>query len=225
MAEDFWNNVFSSSDYHYGTEPNEWIRHSFRRYVLPGSVPPGAAALCGTSGRISVTELAAGEGRNAVWLAEQGCRVTAVDLSETGLEKIRTLAGQRGVTVETVYRDALAPVASEACAGEVLPVAHVVISTFFHARPHRKEELFRAHQDLTATGGLVIAEWFHPDQRAGGFTSGGPHDVAMMISPEEVRRGFAGWEFIVNRRQERFLAEGRGHQGAAVVTQLVCRKP
>lgn len=50
-------------------------------------------------------DLASGEGRNAVWLAERGWRVTAVDFSTVALEKARRLAGARGVDVEWVEAD------------------------------------------------------------------------------------------------------------------------
>ncbi len=209
MAETFWDNVFAKHDYHYGTEPNEWIRSGFLEYVLAGDGAPR---------EVLVTELAAGEGRNAVWLAEQGCVVTAVDLSATGLEKARALAAQRGVAVQMVKRDVLGQPTDH-------PAAHVVVSTFFHVDPQRKRQLFHAHQALTRSGGFVIAEWFHPDQRAGGYSSGGPHDAAMLITPEEVRNAFAGsgWEILVCRRRERDLNEGAGHHGEAVVTQFIGR--
>ena len=51
-------------------------------------------------------DLAAGEGRNAVWLADRGWKVTAVDFSEVGLTKARRLAGDRGVEIETITADA-----------------------------------------------------------------------------------------------------------------------
>ena len=71
-----WDARFAGSDYIFGTEPNEWMaRH--RDLIAAG-------------GR--VLAVADGEGRNSVWLAQQGLRVDAFDISAVGVEKARKLA-------------------------------------------------------------------------------------------------------------------------------------
>jgi hypothetical protein len=82
-----------------------------------------------------------------------------------------------------------------------------------------------AHRNLTRPGGLVIAEWFHPDQRTQGYTSGGPSQPEMMMDVAEVRTAFAEWHVLECRSRVRPLDEGDGHQGDGVVTQLVAQKP
>src|SRR5512141_2725741 len=85
----FWNEQFSTPDFKYGTAPNEFLREqAFRLHPVSSVLVPGD-----------------GEGRNGVWLAEQGHRVTTVDSSDVGLAKARALAAERGVTIETITAD------------------------------------------------------------------------------------------------------------------------
>ncbi|MCW8971172.1 MAG: class I SAM-dependent methyltransferase, partial [Rhodospirillales bacterium] len=86
-----WDDKFSGKDYFFGTIPNAFLVDQAMRFS------PGMSALC----------VADGEGRNGVWLAEQGLDVVSVDFSKAGLAKARELARSRGVSVETVCADLL----------------------------------------------------------------------------------------------------------------------
>lgn len=83
-----WNQRYSDDDYAYGTEPNDFLV-SMSKQLSKGKM------LC----------IGEGEGRNAVWLAQQGYEVTAVDSSEIGLHKAEKLAKSRGVNIKTVHAD------------------------------------------------------------------------------------------------------------------------
>ena len=83
-----WNQRYSSKTYAYGTKANDFLVSMYDRL-------PTGKILC----------LAEGEGRNAVWLAQQGNEVTAVDTSDIGLQKARKLAKARDVEVTTVHAD------------------------------------------------------------------------------------------------------------------------
>src|SRR5690242_15012453 len=78
-----WNTRFSALEYVFGTAPNAFLASQTQR------LGRGQRALC----------VADGEGRNSVWLAEQGLEVTAFDFSPVGVEKARKLAAARGVSV------------------------------------------------------------------------------------------------------------------------------
>ena len=84
-----WDQRYSGSDFAYGTAVNDFLKDEFHR------IPSGGRVLC----------LAEGEGRNAVFLAQQGYRVTAIDLSEVGLNKARQLASDKGVKISTEVVD------------------------------------------------------------------------------------------------------------------------
>jgi SAM-dependent methyltransferase len=84
----YWDDRFSEPGFAYGESPNEFLRTSCRN-LAPGD----ALSLC------------EGEGRNAVYLAKRGFRVTAVDFSRVGLAKAEALAARHGVTITTVFAD------------------------------------------------------------------------------------------------------------------------
>lgn len=83
-----WDERYSTEEYAYGTKPNQFLEENVN------SIPKG-----------KVLSLAEGEGRNAVFLAQQGYVVTAVDNSLVGLNKARKLAETHGVLVEFIQAD------------------------------------------------------------------------------------------------------------------------
>ena len=83
-----WDRRYATAEYIWDAGPNRFVADHL------DDLEPGTAV-----------DLAAGEGRNAVWLAERGWTVTAVDFSEVGLEKARRLATDRGVSIDTVVAD------------------------------------------------------------------------------------------------------------------------
>ncbi len=83
-----WNSKFSKEDYIYGKKPAAFLEANMDRLVKGKAL-----------------DIAAGEGRNAVYLAEQGCQVDAIDISDIGLAKATQLAHERGVTINTIVAD------------------------------------------------------------------------------------------------------------------------
>jgi len=83
LQDNIWNQRFSGKEYYYGLEANGFLK------AASAHIPKGS----------SVISLGEGEGRNSVFLAEQGHRVTAVDIALSGLKKTAELAAKRGVKV------------------------------------------------------------------------------------------------------------------------------
>lgn len=196
----FWDQNFSVAGFKYGTAPNAFLVDQARR-LLPGGdvLVPGD-----------------GEGRNGVWLAQQGHRVTAMDGSSVGLLKARALAAERGVSITTELGDLTdwtpAPASFDA-----------VVLTFVHLPPAIRAG---AHRRLAAglrPGGLLVLEAFHPQQLQ--HRSGGPKDAAMLYTPELLRQDFGGMDEILAWAGETPLDEGPGHQGLAQVTRWIGRRP
>jgi SAM-dependent methyltransferase len=200
-AMNFWDQNFAAAGYKYGTQPNAFLVWQAQR-IAPGShvLVPGD-----------------GEGRNGVWLAQQGHRVTAMDGSAVGLQKAQTLAAERGVALDTVLGD-LADWTPEPGRFDA------VVLTFVHLPPAIRAA---AHQRLAAglrPGGLLLLEAFHPQQLQ--HTSGGPKDAAMLYTSALLRADFG--DALTERlawQGEVTLDEGPGHQGKAHVTRYVGQRP
>ncbi len=200
MNPERWDERFAAPEFWYGTRPNDFVAQS-----LPY-----------LEGCTTVVELGAGEGRNAVFLAEQGLTVTAVDYSKQGLQKVQKLAEQRGVSVETICADVL----------NWQPDRQwdAVVMTFLHLPPSDRPKLFALVQRILVPGGYVIAEWFRPEQRIRGFTSGGPPTPELMVTASELQYHFPQSGILHLATPVRRLDEGPGHQGLGATVQLIWRK-
>lgn len=196
----FWDARFAGDAYAYGTEPNEFLRRQRHR------LERGMAVLC----------VADGEGRNGVWLAGQGMRVTSVDASPVGLQKALKLALKREVMLHAVcadLRDWDWPVAAY----------DAVVAVFIHFRPDVRAEMHARMLAACKPGGLVIMEMFRPEQV--GYGSGGPPDRDMLYSATTLRNDFATAEILELEEATPELDEGPFHQGPAATVRLVARRP
>jgi SAM-dependent methyltransferase len=195
-----WDARFESEGFTYGARPNVFIAER------AGLLPAGG----------SVVDLGSGEGRNAVWLAEQGFEVTALDFSEAGLAKARSLAASRGVEIETQQVD-LAYWRPER-------KWDAAVCSFLHLRLGGRLRFYTAVQAALRPSGVFVAEWFRPEQRTMGYTSGGPPTVDYLVEPEELREHFRWGEILECEAADVTLSEGTYHQGPAAVVRLVFRR-
>jgi SAM-dependent methyltransferase len=199
MASNIWDERYAGEAFMYGTEPNDFVREQWRQ------LPAGGRVLC----------LAEGEGRNAVFLAQQGLQVTGVDGSAVGLAKAQQLAAQRGVSIETAVADL----------GVYEPGLarwDAVVSIWCHLPPPLKKTLHPKLVAALAPGGVLLLEHYHPRQLE--YRTGGPPDAAMMMTLEELRRDFAGLTVLHAFEGEREIHEGHGHGGRSYVTQFIARR-
>lgn len=195
-----WDTRYSGDGFMYGTEPNDFLRERV------GVFTPGGAVL----------SLGEGEGRNAVFLATRGLKVTGVDGSAVGLKKAQALAAAKGVTVSTVVADLSGYDLGEAQWAGVLSVwCHLPQAL----RPGLHQRVVRALNP----GGVVFFEHYHPKQLA--YKTGGPPEASMMLTLDELRGAFAGFTVEHAFEGEREVKEGVGHSGKSFVTQFIARKP
>lgn len=195
-----WDERYDDVAYAFGTDPNDFLRDEVGRLSSGGNV------LC----------LADGEGRNGVYLAEQGYVVRSVDLSVVGLKKADRLAVQRGVSIETAVAD-LAEYPLEEARWDG------IVSIFCHLPSPVRASL---HQRVVAglkPGGVFILEAYTPDQLAHG--TGGPSSVDLLMTSTALEGELGGLDLIVNRQIERDVIEGSFHTGRAAVVQIVGCKP
>ncbi|ABI56755.1 class I SAM-dependent methyltransferase [Alkalilimnicola ehrlichii MLHE-1] len=194
-----WDERYRAEDYFYGTDPNDFLA------AEASHIPPGGRVLC----------LAEGEGRNAVWLARQGYRVTAVDASREGVRKGERLAGQHGVSVVWVHAD-LADYSIEPGCWDG------IVGIFAHLPPALRRQVHGAAAAGLRPGGVVIIEAYTPRQLD--YGTGGPPDPAMLVNLATLRADFPGLRPVIARERERAVIEGRGHTGLAHVVQWVARR-
>ena len=193
-----WDARYKEEGWAFGTEPNDFL-HEQADHLPKGRV------LC----------LAEGQGRNAVWLAQRGYTVTAMDQSRVGLESARELAAQRGVEITTVLAD-LADFEIEAGAWQGIVSIYAHVSGDVRARVHARVE------KGLAPGGVFVLEAYRPEQIGRG--TGGPSDDDRMVNLERLRRELPSLEFVVAREVDREVLEGHRHRGMSSVVQLVARR-
>ncbi len=201
--EAFWSARYrdAGDNYLFGTAPNKFLA--------------GQAVHFGAD--MDVLSVADGEGRNAVWLAEQGCRVTATEISPVALGKAAKLANGRGVVVDFLQADILRwdwpQLAYDAVVG---------IFIQFAAAAERQRQLAGMKQAVRA-GGLLFLQGYTPKQLE--YRTGGPSALENLYTAEMLSELFADWEIVLLREHEDTIMEGSAHAGRSALIDLVARKP
>lgn len=202
--KDRWNERYGAPEFAYGKEPNRFFKEQLDALV------PGKLLLP-----------AEGEGRNAVYAATQGWQVTALDISEKGKEKAQALAAAHNVRIDYTVCN---------MAETRLPAAQYDAAALIYAHfpAHIKSTCNQAVAQSIKPGGTVIFEAFskaHLPLREQNPAAGGPPNLEMLYSTEEVQRDFAGFELLLLEQVEVELSEGLYHNGLSSVIRCVARKP
>lgn len=193
-----WNQRYSSKTYAYGTKPNEYLVSMYDKL-------PTGKILC----------LAEGEGRNAVWLAEQGNEVTAVDASDIGLQKAHKLAKARGVEITTVH-------ANLADYDIGIQQWDVIISIFCHLPPDLRQDVHHHCVKGLRHKGVLLLEAYTPLQLE--YKTGGPPVAEMMMDVQSLSGELIGLEFLHLQECVREIHEGEFHNGTGAVVQTLAKK-
>jgi 2-polyprenyl-3-methyl-5-hydroxy-6-metoxy-1,4-benzoquinol methylase len=195
-----WNRRFGAPDYIFGTAPNAFLASKKSLFK------PGERALC----------VADGEGRNSVWLAEQGLEVTAFDISPVGVAKARRLAAERGVNV----RYDVASVYDWRWPEAQFDVVAAIFVQF--ADPAMRGFMFERMARALKPGGLLLLEGYTPKQLE--YRTGGPSRVENLYTEPMLRQAFSSLEVIELKQYEAVVAEGTQHSGRSALIDLVARK-
>lgn len=197
-AREMWNQRYGNEEYVYGIAPNDFLKEN-------AHLIPKGRVLC----------VADGEGRNSVFLAEQGWDVTAVDISEAGVAKSRALAESRSVAVDAHVADIMDfDLGTERWTG--------VVSIFAHMPKAIRQVLHQRLIGALAHGGLFILEAYTPDQIGRG--TGGPSTAELMMTAAQLEEELAPLEIIHSQEITRDIVEGPGHSGLGSVVQIIARK-
>jgi 2-polyprenyl-3-methyl-5-hydroxy-6-metoxy-1,4-benzoquinol methylase len=195
-----WNARFSAPDYVFGTTPNRFLASN------KGLLKKGERALC----------VADGEGRNSVWLAEQGLCVDAFDFSPVAVDKARRLAAERGVRVS--YE--VAGVDDWRWPRARYDVVAAIFVQF--AEPAMRERLFARIAAALKPGGLLLIEGYTPKQLE--YRTGGPSKAENLYTEALLREAFRDFEILELREYEAELEEGSRHAGTSALIDLVGRR-
>ncbi|MGI9339797.1 MAG: class I SAM-dependent methyltransferase [Psychrobacter sp.] len=197
-----WNERYSEPGFAYGTEPNDFLKEEYKR------IPAGGHVLC----------LAEGEGRNAVFLAEQGYEVTAMDLSEVGLHKAQQLATDKGVTIRTQVAD-LADYEFGVNSWDA------IISIWAHVPEAVRQRVHAQIATSLKPNGVYLLEAYTYEQTKLDAVGGPPADQPDRFgSLVALRAELAELDEITGAEKQRMISEGTRHQGLSAVVQFIGRK-
>ncbi|MDE2486369.1 MAG: class I SAM-dependent methyltransferase [Alphaproteobacteria bacterium] len=196
-----WDQRYSQPGYLFGERPNAFLARQASR------LRPGMSALA----------VADGEGRNGVWLAEQGLDVLSIDASPVAQEKARALAQARGVALGLELADLSTWSWPEAR-------FDVVAGIFIQfADPVLRPKLFAGMVRALKPGGLLLLEGYRPEQLA--YGTGGPRVAENLYTEDLLRQAFADLEILELAAYDAEIQEGAGHAGMSALIDLVARKP
>jgi cyclopropane fatty-acyl-phospholipid synthase-like methyltransferase len=195
-----WEERFQTPDYVFGTEPAAFLQDQAGLLT-----PKGATALC----------VADGEGRNSVFMAEQGLKVTALEYAPSAIAKARKLAKAKGVTVDFKEVDVLA---------HDWPETYDIVAGIFiqFVGPDARPALFEGMKQSVRPGGLILLHGYTPKQLE--YRTGGPPCAENMYTEDMLREAFEGWDILECRAYDRHIEEGCGHKGQSALIDLVARK-
>lgn len=196
----FWDKRYSAPDYTYGVKPNRYFKN------LLDALPSGGRLLL----------LAEGEGRNAVYAAQQGWDVTAVDFSEKAREKALALAVTAGVAFDYQIADIARYDVVRQGPWDVIALVYA------HFRPEMRQNIHRKCIEALRPGGKIILEAFN--RRQINRLSGGPKDPDMLYSKVLLEEDFDGLDVLEMAESTIYLHEGEGHVGLAEVVRTYMEK-
>jgi 2-polyprenyl-3-methyl-5-hydroxy-6-metoxy-1,4-benzoquinol methylase len=194
----FWNERYAEEHYAYGTTPNLFLKTQ-----LP-FVPKG-----------KVLFVAEGEGRNAVYAAQQGFEVEAIDYSEVGKNKAERLAQEKKVEIQ--YQ-----VASAATVEFEENYFDAIVFIFAHFPPEVRVLHYQRLLSFLKPNGHIVFEAFGKEQIQ--YNSGGPKQVEMLFDETDIKAIFTSIDFELLETRDVLLDEGPFHQGKANVIRFLGKR-
>lgn len=197
--KDFWDERYRDTAYVYGTSPNLFLKEQMAKFV-PGKI-------------LFPCE---GEGRNAVYAAQQGWQVDAFDTSTEGRRKALLLGKEKKVAIRYQIADAISVTYPD-------NYFDAVALIYAHFPPDVRKVIHRKIINWIRPGGIILLEAFTPLQL--GNTSGGPKDPAQLYTEEILKEDFSVLrKFEILQSEEINLSEGKFHRGKANVIRMVAMR-
>ncbi len=199
---DHWEARYAIEGYHFGTAPNVFLARQAHLFKAG----------------MEVLAIADGEGRNGVWLAEQGCKVTSQDFSPSAQEKAEQLAKDMGVGVDVTFER------SDLTARDWKPDTYdAVVGIFFQfLSPTNRKAVFEGIRRTVKPGGLVLIEGY--GQKQIDYETGGPKVLENLYTEDLLRDAFADFSAVEVNAYDAEVSEGRGHNGLSALVDFVGRR-
>lgn len=195
--QEFWNNKFARDGYLYGLKPNTFLASKIKLLKRDSNL------LC----------LGEGEGRNAIFFAKRGFKVTAIDASDIGLEKLENRAKEENLEIQTCCMD-LNDWKDD-------KKYDVIVASYLHMYKDERAQLFEQIEESLAQDGYFIGEFFSKKQL--NYTSGGPKDEDLLYTVDDFKMHFLYCEKDI-KEVVTILDEGKGHQCEACVIRVIIQK-
>lgn len=193
-----WNERYSSNDYIYGTEPNRF----FAENIV--NLKPGKILLPGE-----------GEGRNALFAAQNKWDVFAFDYSDVAKEKAIKLLDKNNYKINYFVHDVNQIDYPENS-------FDIVAVFYLHLLEHERIVFHQKIIRLLKQGGIILAEYFSKEQLK--YNSGGPQKPELLYSKHEVANDFISMSSVKIEESITYLNEGTWHMGEASVIRVIGNK-
>ena len=197
---DRWQERYGAPGYLFGTAPNAFVKqqaHLLRK---------GQTALA----------IADGEGRNGVFIAEQGLDVLSLDFSPNAQAKARKLAADRGVTLRVEQADVI----NWSYPADSFDVVAAIFFQF--ATPDEREKIFAGIKRTLKKGGLLLLEGYTPKQLE--YKTGGPSKIENLYTRDMLEKAFGDFSSLDIREYDAEIHEGAGHGGMSALIDVVAVK-
>ena len=199
FRSNFWDERYSSKEYVYGKKPNHFFKEQINKISVPGKI-----LLTGE-----------GEGRNAIYAAKLGWKIDAFD--QSSVAKLKALKHARKNNVEINYSNV--DLAKFTLQKNYYDCAAII---FVHLTLDFRSEFHKIIIESIKPNGKIILELFSKNQF--GKSSGGPQDLTMLSSLEEIKNDFKQLKIVLLKEENIFLDEGKKHNSDASVIRFVGEK-
>lgn len=194
----FWDEKYRQSEYVYGTQPNAFFREELIK------IPPGFLFLP-----------AEGEGRNAKFALENSWMVDAIDSSKEAKNKAKKICEKQIENLNYEIHN-LEDYPYSDSKYDALALIYV------HLPSNNRRNIHKKIISSLKKGGILILEAFSKNQIS--YSSGGPRNMDMLYSLDEVILDFDSMEILKSSQEIIFLEEGKHHLGEASVIRILAKK-
>jgi SAM-dependent methyltransferase len=175
-----WDERYRTSELIWKAAPNQWVRQ-YTQDLSPGTA----------------LDLASGEGRNAIWLADRSWQVTAVDFSAVAMEKAKELASQHGNRTADRIEWAVEDVLSYAPTAEY----DLVLVIYLQIAAEQRKTLLQHAAAVVSPGGRLLVVGHHTDNLVHGV--GGPPNPEVLYTEDDILADLAEFPNLIFRTAQR----------------------